>query len=56
MQARAYPGDMKRVQHQLVEGKVYALLNFVVRTKMKCYMACRNDLANDSDGKTDSGG
>jgi hypothetical protein len=44
MQALAFPRDMKRLKHQLVEGKVYALSNFIVRQKMKCYMACRNDL------------
>ncbi|CAO2204677.1 unnamed protein product [Urochloa humidicola] len=44
MQARAYPHDMKRLKHLLIEGKVYDLSNFEVGRKMKCYMACRNDL------------
>jgi len=43
---------MKRFQHQLVEGKVYALSNFMVWTKMKCYMACRNGLMIYMGGQT----
>ncbi|CAO2185585.1 unnamed protein product [Urochloa humidicola] len=45
MQARAFPGDtMKRLKHQLVEGKVYALSDFTVVSKRQDYMACRNSL------------
>lgn len=44
MQARAPPGDMKRFKQQLVEGKVYAMSNFRVHSKLDSYMACRNDL------------
>ncbi|KAG2595748.1 hypothetical protein PVAP13_5KG094200 [Panicum virgatum] len=52
MQARAPPSYMKRFQRQLVEGKVYALSNFMVWTKMKCYMACRNGLMIYMGGQT----
>ncbi|CAL4958067.1 unnamed protein product [Urochloa decumbens] len=52
MQARAYPRDMKRLKNLLIEGKVYALLNFTVRRKMYSYMACRNDLMIYMGGQT----
>jgi len=44
MQAWARPCDTKRLKHQLVEGKVYALSNFEVGKKLKSYMACSNGL------------
>jgi replication factor A1 len=44
MQAWAHPCDTKRLKHQLVEGKVYALSNFEVGKKLKFYMACSNGL------------
>ncbi|CAO2161019.1 unnamed protein product [Urochloa humidicola] len=52
MQARAYPRDMKRLKHLLIEGKVYDLSYFKVDRKMKSYMACRNDLMIYMGGQT----
>ncbi|CAL4958070.1 unnamed protein product [Urochloa decumbens] len=45
MQARAPRGDtMKRLKHQLAEGKVYALSDFTVVPREHEYMACSNAL------------
>jgi len=44
MQAYAPLSDMERFKGQLVEGKVYALMDFAVRPRKNEYMACRNGL------------
>ncbi|TVU21964.1 hypothetical protein EJB05_31636 [Eragrostis curvula] len=44
MQARADPSDMKHLQQQIVEGKIYDLSNFRVCSSRNGYMACRNGL------------
>ncbi|RLN23260.1 hypothetical protein C2845_PM07G02000 [Panicum miliaceum] len=52
IQARVLRHYMKRLEDQLVEGKVYALSNFTVGPRKNEYMACRNGLMIYIDGQT----
>ncbi|KAL6848208.1 hypothetical protein ACP4OV_022336 [Aristida adscensionis] len=44
MQAHTHRDNIERFQQKLVEGKVYALSDFVVHERMEHYMACSNGL------------